>query len=86
MRAKLRQAILKRDSFTCHYCGGRPDPTRYWHEQARRWVALIHVDHVTPRVKGGTDDPSNLVAACGRCNREKYDKDSEAHSRGGASS
>ena len=26
------------------------------------------IDHVVPRALGGTDDPSNLCAACYRCN------------------
>jgi 5-methylcytosine-specific restriction endonuclease McrA len=48
----LREEILRRDGFNCHWCGG-PATT---------------VDHVTLRAAGGSDDPSNLVAACGKCN------------------
>ena len=29
------------------------------------------VDHVTPMAMGGSDDPSNLVAACRPCNDRK---------------
>ncbi|OZM81200.1 hypothetical protein CFP66_17670 [Pseudonocardia sp. MH-G8] len=29
------------------------------------------VDHVIPRIMGGTNDPANLQAACGPCNRLK---------------
>ena len=32
---------------------------------------VTEVDHVIPVAKGGTDDPSNLVPACGPCNRAK---------------
>ena len=39
----------------CYYCGG----------------AATEVDHVIPVAKGGTDDRSNLVPACGPCNRAK---------------
>ncbi len=28
----------------------------------------MHLDHLTPRARGGTDDASNLVAACASCN------------------
>lgn len=56
---RIRRDVLKRDGFTCRYCGG---PARA-------------VDHVTPRSKGGTDDPFNLVAACGSCNSGKRDRD-----------
>ena len=49
---KLRLAVLARDGYGCHYCGGLADS----------------VDHVIPKSQGGTDDPSNLVAACIECN------------------
>jgi hypothetical protein len=56
---RLRYEILRRDDHTCRYCGGKaPD------------VALT-VDHVTPTALGGSDDPSNLVAACRDCNAGK---------------
>lgn len=37
--------------------------------------APIHVDHIVPASRGGTDDPSNLQALCAKCNRAKRDKD-----------
>ena len=52
---KLRLQILRRDGGVCHWCGG---PAR-------------SVDHVTPKVEGGSDDPSNLVAACTACNSRR---------------
>lgn len=56
---RLRYEILRRDEHTCRYCGGKaPD------------VAL-QVDHVVPTTLGGSDDPSNLVAACRDCNAGK---------------
>lgn len=58
---RLRFEIFKRDAFTCMYCGRKaPD-------------ALLHVDHVNPVSKGGTDDPLNLVTACDQCNLGKSD-------------
>ena len=53
--AALSARILARDGHRCHYCG-KPART---------------VDHVLPVAAGGTDDPSNLVAACRRCNARK---------------
>lgn len=50
-----RLQILRRDDFTCAYCGQPANS----------------VDHVIPRVRGGNDDDDNLVAACGRCNSKK---------------
>lgn len=57
--SRLRYEILRRDNYTCRYCGGSaPD------------VSLT-VDHVIPVTLGGGDDPSNLVAACSACNSGK---------------
>jgi hypothetical protein len=55
----LRFQILRRDSHTCRYCG-----------RAAPEVKLT-VDHVLPETLGGTNDPSNLVAACAECNGGK---------------
>lgn len=56
---RTRFEVLKRDNHTCRYCGASaPDAT-------------LTVDHVTPVALGGTDDPSNLVAACKDCNAGK---------------
>lgn len=58
---ELRFAILSRDGFRCRYCGrGTPE------------VAL-HIDHILAVAKGGTDDESNLCAACAECNLGKSD-------------
>lgn len=56
---RTRFEVLKRDNYTCRYCGGKaPD-------------VILTVDHVLPVALGGTDDPSNLVAACRDCNAGK---------------
>lgn len=57
---RLRFEILKRDNYTCRYCGASRDDD-----------AKLTVDHVTPVALGGTDDPTNLVAACKQCNAGK---------------
>lgn len=56
----LRFEILKRDRFTCRYCG-----------TSRRDGAVLQVDHVTPKAAGGTDHPSNLTTSCRDCNAGK---------------
>lgn len=53
--AAIRVPILRRDGYMCAYCGRRADT----------------VDHVTPKSKGGSHDPDNLVACCKRCNMLK---------------
>lgn len=56
---RLRYEILRRDNHACRYCGAcAPD-------------AKLTVDHVIPVALGGSDDPSNLVAACADCNAGK---------------
>ena len=56
----LRFEVLKRDGFACRYCGARPADG-----------ARLQVDHVRPKVDGGSDDPSNLTTACEDCNTGK---------------
>ena len=56
---KLRKEILERDEYRCSYCGAHAN----------------QVDHVTSLDKGGTDEPSNLAAACQACNLRKSSKD-----------
>ena len=56
---RLRFEILRRDGYTCRYCGAQaPD-------------AKLTVDHVVPTTLGGGDDPRNLVTACHECNAGK---------------
>jgi hypothetical protein len=54
-----RFAILKRDYFTCRYCGRTPPEVR------------LEVDHLLSVKLGGGDDDANLVAACHDCNNGK---------------
>jgi hypothetical protein len=60
MTARLRHAVLLRDSRTCRYCGRGPLSNRE-----------LHVDHVVARVKGGDHSMSNLATACASCNLSK---------------
>jgi 5-methylcytosine-specific restriction endonuclease McrA len=32
----------------------------------------VHIDHVDPLYLGGSNDPSNLVLSCARCNMRKF--------------
>ena len=59
LSARLRFIVLERDGFRCRYCGATADQVR------------LHVDHVIPIVKGGTNDLGNLVTACAPCNQGK---------------
>ena len=52
-----KREILRRDEYTCQYCG----------------LHTIHltIDHVIPRRLGGRHTWENLVAACPNCNHHK---------------
>lgn len=61
---RTRYEVLRRDNHTCRYCHATDSP--------------LTVDHVTPTALGGTDDPSNLVAACKDCNAGKSSSSPDA--------
>lgn len=55
----VRYQVLRRDNHACRYCGATAPDVK------------IVVDHVTPVVLGGTNEPKNLVTACQPCNAGK---------------
>lgn len=63
MSGTLRYDVLKRARFRCELCGISAD------EKA------LEVDHILPRNRGGSDDPSNLQGLCYTCNASKRDRD-----------
>jgi 5-methylcytosine-specific restriction endonuclease McrA len=52
-----KREILRRDNFTCQYCG--------------RQAPYLTIDHIIPRHLGGEHTWNNLVAACPNCNHRK---------------
>lgn len=56
---RRRFDVLKRDEFSCQYCGAHPPSV------------VLEVDHIDPVSLGGTDDIDNLITACFDCNRGK---------------
>ena len=65
MTNNLREAIKKRDNYTCCICGNSvfKEPN-----------LLLEVDHIVPISKGGKTEASNLQTLCWRCNRSKSNK------------
>lgn len=64
MTNDLREAIKKRDDYTCQICGNSV------YEEPN---LLLEVDHIIPIAKGGKTEASNLQTLCWCCNREKSD-------------
>ena len=52
-----KREILRRDEYTCQYCGAQ--------------TSRLTVDHVVPRHRGGEHSWANLVTACEACNLKK---------------
>lgn len=58
LRVRLtKREVLRRDDYTCQYCGQR--------------ASYLTIDHVIPRRLGGKHTWENLVAACPGCNHRK---------------
>lgn len=73
---EARLAIYIRDNFQCLYCGMdlRNIDRAY----------KIQLDHLLPRVAGGTDNADNLITACCWCNGTRQDKSWMDYATGGA--
>lgn len=55
-----KRNIMKRDSFTCQYCGGNGH--------------AMTIDHVIPKSNGGKTVWENVVCCCPPCNLRKANK------------
>nr|WP_229906157.1 HNH endonuclease [Thermus composti] len=58
-----RRNVLRRDRYTCQYCGQKGGE--------------LTVDHVLPKSRGGLSTWDNLVAACRACNLKKGNRTPE---------
>jgi len=61
-RKRLRFNIFRRDRFRCQYCG-----------RSVADGALLTLEHVHPKSKGGELSKDNLLTACHDCNGGKWD-------------
>ena len=57
---EIRTRILKRDNYTCVNCN--------------ETGGNLHVHHIVPKSKGGTDEDDNLVTLCDRCHSVQDDE------------
>lgn len=60
--APSRRSVLLRDNQTCQYCG------------ASGSHAILTLDHLLPRSRGGETTWENVVTACRACNMRKGDR------------
>ncbi len=56
----VREYVLFRDDHTCQICKGKSKDT------------VLEVHHITPRSKGGTDRPDNLITLCHTCHEKLH--------------
>lgn len=75
--------LAEAQNWRCCWCGFRMlprHPSRFeidavigtdgkaWHRRRLVDMRMVTPEHVVPRCDGGTDDPTNLAAACRFCN------------------
>jgi 5-methylcytosine-specific restriction endonuclease McrA len=63
-----KQAVLRRDRYTCAYCGIRPGDSQHGQALPRH---NFTVDHILPVSRGGKNSWGNTVCACPVCNQRK---------------
>ena len=56
----MRHEVFKRDNYTCVECGAKKEDG-----------VTLHIDHIIPVSKGGSDELSNLQTLCEDCNLNK---------------
>lgn len=61
----IRYEVLKRDGSRCLLCG------------VSAKEAVMHVDHIVPRSRGGSNAMENLQTLCWQCNNGKGNQDDE---------
>ncbi len=62
MSPALRAQVRERAGNRCEYCQLRQEDSP---------LAALHIEHIVPRIHGGSDDLDNLALACIDCNLHK---------------
>ncbi|MCP4357518.1 MAG: HNH endonuclease [Chloroflexi bacterium] len=63
-----RPGVMKRDNYTCVYCGVRAGEVRHGHRLRHNDFTL---DHILPKSRGGRNTWMNTACACPDCNGRK---------------
>ena len=66
-----RQAVLRRDEYTCAYCGIQAGDKQRGHVLNK---GDFTVDHIMPVSRGGKNTWGNTICACPACNHRKADR------------
>jgi 5-methylcytosine-specific restriction endonuclease McrA len=64
VRGKVRDTIFGSDGRKCAYC---------FYDLTKLPRPMWTIDHIVPRSKGGSNDPSNLISSCFWCNSRRRD-------------
>src|SRR2546426_12454892 len=62
MLPSTKARVRERAGDACEYCHLHQDNSP---------LAVLHIEHIIPRIHGGTDDLDNLALACIDCNLHK---------------
>ena len=60
--AQVKTQVRERAHNACEYCHLHQDDSP---------LAALHIEHIIPKIHGGTDDLDNLALACIDCNLHK---------------
>ena len=60
--AQIRAQVRQRAQNACEYCHLHQDDSP---------LAALHIEHIIPKIHGGSDDVENLALACIDCNLHK---------------
>ena len=63
LSGKTRINVMERDDYTCQMCGRSIEDG-----------IKLHIDHIVPVSKGGSNDMDNLQVLCHECNLAKHDR------------
>ena len=63
LSGKTRLDVMERDDYKCQMCGRTVEDG-----------IKLHIDHIVPVSKGGSNDMSNLQVLCHECNLAKHDR------------
>jgi 5-methylcytosine-specific restriction endonuclease McrA len=59
---EVKKYVFERNKYQCQSCGKTNLETK------------LHIDHIIPLARGGSNDISNLQTLCSKCNLQKKDR------------